>query len=113
MDHFDLMIEDGDALATWQFGHDPLDSSATPHLCRRIQDHRRAYLDYRGEVSGGRGKVNPTESGTCEVQGQPDAWEVRFRGRRLEGRYRLVALPEQACWQLLPLTGDRPGETSG
>jgi hypothetical protein len=54
--HFDLMFETapGSDLATWRSPVWPIVAS-TP--VERLADHRRAYLDYQGPVSGGRGEV--------------------------------------------------------
>ena len=65
--HFDLMIEDADTLATWQFAADPWTSPEATLPCRRIADHRRAYLDYQGPVSGGRGRVDIVSAGRVEL----------------------------------------------
>jgi hypothetical protein len=63
--HFDLMLEIAgqEKLRTYQLARWPL---AVAETCAapRIGDHRRAYLDYEGEVSGGRGTVTRVASGT-------------------------------------------------
>ncbi|MCB9893387.1 MAG: hypothetical protein H6839_02945 [Planctomycetes bacterium] len=63
--HYDLMleVEGQEKLRTFQLARWPL-SVGESCLCRRLDDHRRAYLDYQGEVSGGRGVVRRVESGT-------------------------------------------------
>ena len=53
--HWDLMLESGDALATWALKHSP--DSAQPIAAEQLPDHRLAYLDYEGPISGGRGAV--------------------------------------------------------
>jgi hypothetical protein len=61
--HFDLMLDVGEVLLTYQLVRWPLaagESCAAP----RIGDHRRAYLEYEGEVSGGRGSVKRVQAGT-------------------------------------------------
>ncbi|MFP4434206.1 MAG: hypothetical protein ACLFTN_07035 [Phycisphaerae bacterium] len=85
--HYDLMIEDGPALATWQFADPPTDAPAgRPMDCRRIADHRPAYLTYEGPISGGRGAVRILDGGPCEVVAKgPTRWRVRFGGKRLAG----------------------------
>jgi hypothetical protein len=56
--HFDLMLEVAgqEKLRTLQLARWPL---AMGESCavKQIGDHRRAYLEYEGEVSGGRGVV--------------------------------------------------------
>ena len=74
--HCDLMLDvDGASpLATWQFPADPRDGSAAG---RRIADHRRAYLDYEGDISGGRGSVRRIGAGTWDLlEETPASWRV-------------------------------------
>jgi hypothetical protein len=65
--HFDLMIESapGADLMTWRCGSWPIEAEAP---AKRLKDHRRAYLDYEGVVSGGRGEVQRVAEGICRVQ---------------------------------------------
>jgi hypothetical protein len=63
--HFDLMleVEGHEKLRTFQLARWPVSvggSCAAP----QIGDHRRAYLEYEGEVSGGRGTVTRVQAGT-------------------------------------------------
>lgn len=37
-------------------------------VAERIGDHRRRYLDYEGEISGGRGRVRRLASGRCDLR---------------------------------------------
>jgi hypothetical protein len=64
--HFDLMIESkpGGALMTWRLAQWPITRAVQP---LRLGDHRREYLEYEGEVSGGRGWVKRIERGECEL----------------------------------------------
>lgn len=68
--HFDLMlaIAGQEQLRTYQLARWRLDvgeACAAP----RIGDHRRAYLEYEGEVSGGRGSVKRVQAGTWQDDG--------------------------------------------
>ncbi|MEM8836425.1 MAG: hypothetical protein AAGD00_11490 [Planctomycetota bacterium] len=63
-------------------GSEPFDAA-------RMGDHRRAYLDYQGPVSGGRGRVSRVDEGAClleetaqrvTVQLVPDAQAVIYIG---------------------------------
>lgn len=83
-DHFDLMLESNtDALlASWAFeenvllkfasvvlAQDELANDSTPAItsnATKVDDHRRAYLDYEGPISQDRGTVSRVCSGTCE-----------------------------------------------
>ena len=95
--HYDLMIEHGDVLATWSFDEPPgVDGQA----CRLIKDHRKAYLDYEGEVSGGRGRVERWDAGTYEGAIGEDDVQVAFEGGKLNGRWRLVRVEDGEGWVL-------------
>jgi hypothetical protein len=103
-DHFDLLLEQADALATWRF----LQKDADPRLagdeaglpCRRIADHRKAYLDYEGPVSRGRGEVRRVEAGTWTLSCRETRW-LRFElsGQTMRGVYELRGDDEDA-WTL-------------
>jgi hypothetical protein len=78
-DHFDLMIEpaSGAGLATWRLaGWPPLPGIVAVD---RLPDHRPHYLDYEGEISGGRGRVWRVERGTCGIGlGEAGCWCVKL-----------------------------------
>ncbi len=62
--HWDFMLEIGDTLRTWRLHGQP-----EPGLAIRAEplgDHRKAYLDYEGPVSGNRGSVRRWDAGTFE-----------------------------------------------
>lgn len=102
-EHFDMMLECGGALATWQFAAAPTSLGAAAAgqdnelPCRRIQDHRLAYLEFEGPVSGGRGRVTRIEQGRyrlvkplASTGGLDDeCWLVELAGGALAGRYEL------------------------
>lgn len=76
--HFDLMFETlpGSALATWRSPAWPIDG---PTPLTRLKDHRRAYLEFEGEVSGRRGRVTRVAAGACTVEvGEAAVWTVRL-----------------------------------
>ena len=91
-EHYDLMLQQGAALATWQLSGCPGGlsvGSSTP--ARKIHDHRLAYLDYEGPVSRDRGSVARWDRGDCEVLEQDEARRrVRFHGERLRGLFELT-----------------------
>jgi DNA polymerase Ligase (LigD) len=93
--HWDLMLEYGPALRTWRLLAPPCPGKTV--AAEAIGDHRRAYLDYEGPVSGGRGVVIRWDWGTFEEQ--PSA---RLEGERvgviLSGkRWQAVALLEKSA----------------
>lgn len=83
--HLDFMLEVGPVLRTWR-----LDAIPQPNECVNAQpigDHRLAYLDYEGPVSGGRGAVKRWDAGTfAVVESSADRWIVDLAGVRLIGR---------------------------
>lgn len=97
--HWDLMLEAGDALITWHIAEDPaLLAADRPVSVRQIRDHRRAYLDYEGPVSGDRGHVTRSDAGEYElIERRENVWDLRLTGAILNGRYRLEKGPS-GCW---------------
>ena len=86
--HWDFMLESGDALRTWRLESPP--ESGRSIRATPLADHRRAYLDYEGEVSGGRGRVRRWDHGKFEwVTDEPESVEVRLVGQRTNGRTHL------------------------
>jgi hypothetical protein len=108
--HWDLMLDTGSTLATWQLHDDPTalaaDTAGTTEIrARRLNDHRRAYLDYEGPISGGRGQVTRTDSGIYRTEGRrEDVWRILLEGRLLRGEFQLTRNPD-ASWSLRRLSG--------
>ena len=104
--HWDLMLEIDDALATWRIAADPLAISPGAEIeATRIQDHRKAYLDYAGAVSGRRGRVEPQDSGQLSVtSGDDDLWAFELAGSELQGRFELRRIARgNDKWTLRPV----------
>jgi len=89
--HWDLMLEIDDALATWRIAADPLGISPGGRIeAARIHDHRKAYLEYAGPVSGGRGRVELQDSGQLSVTFcDDDLWTFELSCSKLQGRFEL------------------------
>ncbi len=72
--HWDLLVEQGPGrlLATWRLARCPLDSppdgAAPPVPAERIADHRRIYLEFEGELTGGRGVVRRLDRGAASIR---------------------------------------------
>ena len=83
-EHYDWMVEDGEALATWQTAEGPDELAVGETIgATRLPDHRLAYLDYEGPVSGNRGSVRRVFGGTCELTERTEArWVVRLPDER-------------------------------
>ncbi len=89
-EHWDLMLEAGESLWTWQLAADPTSGLAKPISARRIGHHRKLYLDYEGPVSGGRGHVRRVDRGTFDLISQaPIEIVLQLHGRRWSGTARL------------------------
>ncbi len=89
-EHWDLMLESGEVLLTWQLLKDPTGDRPFPIPARRIGDHRRAYLTYEGPLSGNRGTVRRVDHGTFEfVEAEENGYLLRLVGSQLCGRFQL------------------------
>ena len=103
-EHWDLMLAHGGVLLTWQLAREPIDAASLPIPAKRIADHRSAYLEYEGPISGGRGHVVRVDRGTVSIDRLTDRYcQVELLGERLTGRFRLVE--EGGEWSL-----QTPGE---
>jgi hypothetical protein len=86
--HWDFMLEAGDALATWRLSAPPAAGAEVD--AEAIGDHRPAYLDYEGPVSGGRGRVVRWDAGTFDWLGRDEGRVVvELDGGRVRGVARL------------------------
>lgn len=93
--HFDLMIEDGEVLVTYQLLAAPGAALAAPDAALAATpsfDHRRRYLEFEGELSDGRGRVRIVDRGRVrDLRGTPrDAGYLgEFTGEVLRGQVAL------------------------
>jgi hypothetical protein len=81
--HWDLMLEHGDALRTWRLAAPPcagLDIAATA-----LAEHRLAYLDYEGPVSGNRGTVKRWDHGRYAAT-VAEVLHLQLHGERVAGQ---------------------------
>jgi DNA polymerase Ligase (LigD) len=82
--HWDLMLEAGGRLRTWRLERPPMAGESV--AAQAIGDHRTAYLDYEGPVSGGRGTVARWDAGTYAVESEEEGrLRLRLEGGRLSG----------------------------
>jgi hypothetical protein len=90
--HWDLMLEQDGVLRTWALTAKP---SAGCDICaEELPDHRLAYLDYEGEISGDRGRVARVDRGEYVVLCEdPGALTLRLLGERLVGQLELHKVP--------------------
>ena len=99
--HFDLMFETyaGSQLSTWRVLTWPIES-ATP--ATRLREHRRLYLEYEGEIAGGRGFVHRVAEGECQVEvGEENAWSIAILTGTTPQALRLRKLDGQD-WEIRP-----------
>jgi hypothetical protein len=83
--HWDLMLENGPALATWRLFDLPAPAPSSVSATK-LADHRLEYLEYEGPLSGGRGDVRRIDAGQFEdIDISGTRWQVRFVGTVLEG----------------------------
>ena len=103
-EHWDLMLEEDDGLATWRLHRDPATLAAGPIPATRIADHRKAYLTYEGPVSRDRGQVRIVDHGTYAVVSYEAASVTAdFGGVHLAGRLVLRRSPADTTeWTLGP-----------
>jgi hypothetical protein len=94
--HWDFMLEAGAALRTWRLASPPQPGAILE--ATSLGDHRLAYLDYEGPVSGNRGSVTRWEHGTYElIEETADTLVVRLRGHKISGTATL-ARRQAAPW---------------
>ena len=102
--HFDLMLELGAAMRTWSLSQAP--ANGVEIHAKALPDHRLAYLDYEGPVSGNRGSVARWDRGTYQIERQSDSDLVlQLDGEELKGRASLAKKQEtENEWVFLILT---------
>lgn len=81
-------------LSTWRLATVPPSAAGPPIDAHQIGDHRKAYLDYEGPLSGDRGAVSRLDRGTYEtIERAPDRWLINLDGNLCRGRYLLARRP--------------------
>jgi DNA polymerase Ligase (LigD) len=87
--HFDLMLQVAGALRTWAM--ERLPALGEDVSAERLPDHRLAYLDYEGKVSGERGSVSRVDTGDYEcLQESKTQFVVRVTGQKIRGTLTLI-----------------------
>jgi hypothetical protein len=82
--HWDLMLESDGVLRTWSLADEPL--SRPTIRAEQLADHRVAYLDYQGLVSGDRGSVTRWDAGAYHIDRESaDHLQIMLAGQRLSG----------------------------
>ena len=92
------MLENEAALRTWRLALPPTEMRPIP--AEALNDHRLAYLDYEGPVSGDRGTVAAFDRGHYSVLTDDRNFvEILLRGNTLRGRAQLKRVPEFDQWE--------------
>jgi hypothetical protein len=109
------MLEAEGALRTWAITALPCSLGATAGLpssagiaadntvsAEQLADHRLAYLNYEGPVSGDRGSVTRIDFGTfTSIKESPVEWIVSLAGQRICGELTLRrAETKCSSWEL-------------
>lgn len=82
--HWDLMLEAGPVLRTWQLGAPLAPGCTVP--AQSSFDHRLLYLDYEGPISGNRGSVVQWDRGEFDwLKQEENEVSVLLHGMRLQG----------------------------
>lgn len=82
--HFDFMLEADDVLKTWALPQTP--RPGVEMDCEALGDHRLAYLDYEGPLSGERGSVARWDCGAYLLERRSDTeWVVFLEGEKATG----------------------------
>lgn len=97
--HWDFMLERDDVLRTWAIDA-PIEVGETLPA-RSLPDHRLAYLDYEGPVSGDRGEVRRIARGTYDTTlWSDDRVCVIVSSPQLNGEV-ILSRTGGACWSFL------------
>jgi hypothetical protein len=112
--HWDLMLEQGEALLTFRLAERPENTLAHPITATRIFDHALRFLTYEGPVQKGTGRVRIVERGTYRLSEEKDDWmAIDLQGVALRGKFVLMR-KKGATWELAPdgRTEGRLGESA-
>lgn len=91
--HWDFLLEAPgcELLPTWRLLSDPLTCRGAISA-ERIADHRPAFLDYEGPLSGDRGRVRRVDRGAAEIlRLDDDGLRAALGGELLRGVIEILA----------------------
>lgn len=87
-DHWDLMFEFENNLKTWALNANPFTSTSIS--ATQLTDHRLIYLEYQGDVGGGRGVVSQLECGEYTLESSSaDQFVAKLAGKNFIGSVKL------------------------
>jgi len=104
--HYDFMLEQDEALATWQIKEEDLEKLKNGNIVKttKIKNHEKKYLTYEGMISNNRGEVKLFDSGQYEI----NLWnenEIIFslKGVKLSGEIFIKKItPDEYIFQYIP-----------
>lgn len=107
--HWDLMLEQGEALKTFRLDQPPERLMIEPGVATPIFDHGKRFLTYEGSVNQELGRVTMADRGEYETIGQTSSqWVIQLQGKVLTGRF-VIEEREDGQWIFLQTTtGIRP-----
>ena len=96
--HWDFMLETGGILRTWALAEEPKDQNEI--AADQLADHRLAYLDYEGPISGDRGSVTKWDVGDYQLASESaDELQISLKGQRLSGEVLLRRAEQPQRWR--------------
>ena len=99
-EHWDLMLEDGPILATWEFPKMP--EIGDRFEAKRLFDHGLHFLEYEGPISDDRGHVVRVAKGEFETVLRTESkWIVRFDSGPLGSLELTPSDPDRDVWHCL------------
>jgi hypothetical protein len=82
--HWDFMLETGGVLRTWALAEEP--AAKREIAADQLADHRLAYLEYEGPISGDRGSVTRWDAGEYRsISESAGELRVALKGQKLSG----------------------------
>jgi bifunctional non-homologous end joining protein LigD len=101
--HWDLMLEAGEVLETYQLKLPPEKLTHQTSPATRIFDHPLKFLTYEGSVNKGKGTVEIAEMGTCRLlRESKHKKEFQFEGKILKGKFSLIHIKDNN-WEFTPV----------
>jgi len=101
--HWDLMLEQGEVLATFRLDGPPQVAREGRVHAVQIFDHPLRFLTHEGPVQKGTGRVRIVDRGTCDASEGDGVITLELQGETLRGRFELTRI-EGPTWQLAPRT---------
>jgi hypothetical protein len=96
--HWDFMLETDGILRTWALAEQP--TLQREIAANQLADHRLAYLDYEGPISGNRGIVTRWDAGEYRLDiDSADELQISLKGQKLSGEVLLCRSEEPQRWR--------------